>query len=87
MFGFTSLAMWGIEEGTQTLGFALYQLSKSDLDKVVIDGYLVRADSMLKALDHASIVLCCINPVLRVWALPYMNVVKFQFEIYKETMK
>jgi hypothetical protein len=79
--------MWGIEEGTQTLGFALYQLSKSDLESEVIKDYMTKADSIFSALNHASVILCTINPILKVWALPYMNVAKFQFQIYRETIK
>jgi len=79
--------MWGIEEGTQTLGFALYQLSKSDLEKDVINRKVEKADQLYQALDHAAVILMTVNPILKMWVLPYMNVAKFQFQLYEETLK
>ena len=78
--------MWGVEEGTQTLGFSLYQLSKSNMEKDVIKNYVIKADVIFQELDHASVILMTVNPILKVWALPYMNVAKFQFQIYKENL-
>jgi hypothetical protein len=86
IFGFTSLAMWGVEEGSQTLGFTLYQISKSDLSESEVIAYVNRADVLFKGLDKASSVLCTINPILRIWAVPYMNVARFQFQFYRDTL-
>jgi hypothetical protein len=79
--------MWGIEEGTQTLGFALYQISKSDMNESEVKIRLEQAVKIYSLLDHASSVLCSINPLLRVWAVPYMEASRFQFQIYKEILK
>ena len=86
VFGYTSLAMWGIEEGTQTLGFTLYQISKSELSENEVDAYVKRAELLFKGLDRASSILITINPILRIWAVPYMNVSRFQFEFYLQKL-
>jgi len=79
--------MWGIEEGTQTLGFTLYQVSKSDMSESEVKAYVERSDVLFQSLDRASRILCTVNPLLRVWAVPYMNVAKFQYGFYRENLK
>lgn len=79
--------MWGVEEGTQTLGFALYQISKADMSESEVKIRLEQAVKIYGLLDHASSVLCSVNPFLRIWALPYMEASRFQFSIYKENLK
>jgi len=78
--------MWGIEEGTQTLGFTLYQVSKSDMSESEVKAYVERSDVLFHSLDRASRILCTVNPILRVWSVPYMNVARFQFQYYKENL-